>query len=69
MNPILYTLSTASFLGHARRKAFKFRISFMSSLAGDTKTSVCIDGKFDTSDVWNFVDISQLPQELFNESY
>ena len=41
VNPVLYTLSTASFLGLARSRASKFRRSLMNPISGgDTKTFV-----------------------------
>ncbi|XP_029633576.2 G-protein coupled receptor GRL101 isoform X2 [Octopus sinensis] len=39
INPVLYTLSTAPFLGNVRKRATKFRKSFMTSLTFDTKHS------------------------------
>ncbi|GAB1600041.1 G-protein coupled receptor GRL101-like, partial [Argonauta hians] len=39
INPVLYTLSTAPFLGNVRKRATKFRKSFMTSLSFDTKNS------------------------------
>ncbi|XP_046351101.2 G-protein coupled receptor GRL101-like [Haliotis rufescens] len=39
INPVLYTISTAPFLGNVRKRAYRFRKSFMSSLTMDTKHS------------------------------
>ncbi|XP_046578540.1 G-protein coupled receptor GRL101-like [Haliotis rubra] len=39
INPVLYTISTAPFLGNVRKRAYRFRKSFMSSLSMDTKHS------------------------------
>ena len=47
VNPLLYTMSTSRFVGHARHRVFKFRKSFISSLVGmaDTKPTLVSTGK------------------------
>ncbi|KAK2165775.1 hypothetical protein LSH36_45g04017 [Paralvinella palmiformis] len=56
INPLLYTLSTAPFLGHARRRAFKFRKSFMSSLnpatENTTKGTTFSEGRYSPGNEW-----------------
>ncbi|CAL1535733.1 unnamed protein product [Lymnaea stagnalis] len=43
-NPVIYTLSTAPFLGNVRKRANRFRKSFIHSFTGDTKHSYVDDG-------------------------
>ncbi|KAK0066324.1 G-protein coupled receptor GRL101, partial [Biomphalaria pfeifferi] len=44
MNPVIYTLSTAPFLGNLRKRASRFRKSFIHSFTTDTKHSYVDDG-------------------------
>ncbi|ESO99179.1 hypothetical protein LOTGIDRAFT_142042, partial [Lottia gigantea] len=37
INPVLYTISTAPFLGNVRHRAYRFRKSFMNSFTQETK--------------------------------
>ncbi|KAH9496643.1 hypothetical protein Btru_009916 [Bulinus truncatus] len=43
MNPVIYTLSTAPFLGNLRKRANRFRKSFIHSFTTDTKHSYVDD--------------------------
>ncbi len=45
INPVLYTLSTKSFLGTARQRVYRFRSSFFTSLTGTTHTGGSTDPK------------------------
>ncbi|BFZ20881.1 hypothetical protein BsWGS_23920 [Bradybaena similaris] len=43
LNPLLYTLSTAPFLMNIRKRAYRFRKSFMTSMTQETKHSFVDD--------------------------
>ncbi|KAK6167360.1 hypothetical protein SNE40_021407 [Patella caerulea] len=48
INPVLYTISTAPFLGNVKRRAYRFRKSFMNSFTMETKNTF-IDERTTTS--------------------